>query len=177
MIKINQTSTWDWMALCKMGDVCRNVLSVSTVYLNVCSVWNPGVHPGQPVSQHATLVSAVPQCTLFEPVHSGKERVGFDIIHTSHTCPQSLHWIVLEQLHERQGPKNRYIISLSNQVKWQIKKKTYKSKTTTTKKYHKIVIAASYKYICTVESRRNSKRTLYSKTTHPNTSHTFTMTA
>lgn len=36
--------------------------------------------------------------SLFGPLHCGKKGVGFDIVHTSHTCPQSLCRVVLEQL-------------------------------------------------------------------------------
>lgn len=46
---------------------------------------------------------------LFGPVHTGEERVGFDIVHTSYTCSQSFHWVVLEQLRNRQNRRQKHV--------------------------------------------------------------------
>lgn len=85
------------MAALKLGDVCRNLYLLFT-YLCVPSERSslnraasfPGMQLSFPQSHNAQR--------LFGPVHTGKERVGFDVIHASHACPQSLHWVVLEQL-------------------------------------------------------------------------------
>lgn len=81
-----------------MVDVCRNALSVFTVYLVVCPVWREFIQDNQCPSMQLWFRQSHNAQRLFGPLHSGKERVGFDIIHTSHTCPQPLHWVVLEQL-------------------------------------------------------------------------------
>lgn len=53
------------------------------------------VRGGVQDSQSSQLLSAL---HLFGPVHSRKERVGLNVIHSSHAGPQSLQWVVLEQL-------------------------------------------------------------------------------
>lgn len=56
--------------------------------------------------------------SLFGPLHCGKKGVGFDIVHTSHTCPQSLCRVVLEQLHRstRQKLKRKKNINETNNL-------------------------------------------------------------
>lgn len=73
-----------------------SVLSVN----NVFSL--KGVYSGQLVSLHATQ-------HLFGPVHTDEERMGLDVVHASHTRPESFHWIVLKQLQRRTRRRPRQI--------------------------------------------------------------------
>lgn len=92
---------WGWM---KMEDVCKNMDYHDE------QIWNSVFSLRQEIIQDAPSPSlwlwSSPRShktrrRLFGPVHPGEERVGFDVVHTPHTCPQSLQWIVLEQLRGR----------------------------------------------------------------------------
>lgn len=82
-----------------MGRVQRCIIHC----ISTCVSIPKGALLGPQGYQHATQ-------RLLGPVHSGKERVGFNVIHTSHACPQSLHRVVLEQLHQRKAERHNIFI-------------------------------------------------------------------
>lgn len=85
------------MAIRETVDV--HYLYLLCIYLCVHSEKKEFIQNSQFPSMHLRFPQSHNVQHLFGPVHSGKERVGFDIIHASHTRSQSLHRVVLEQLH------------------------------------------------------------------------------